>query len=596
MKIEKAVADPGIISEATISKSIESKDLKLSTLIIHETLLSWLYLEASKEKSIGLLGIDELSRLKVMLKSGLRFSGKPMRNATLTGLSLDSVRLAFEENAVFITSGKESMKAAKAMGVECLFLESHAFEVPLKIESFFDPETMSVHLKENVEPFAKRGVPGKWEFVQLKKEKMLQSELKEISREIVESPKTKWNSYIEIERAGSTIVQMGNYRIVITRPPFSDGWEITAVRPVKKMLLSDYKMDERIQKRISDEASGVLIAGPPGSGKSTFAAALAIFYSEKGKIVKTIEAPRDLQLPDNITQYAISHANAREIHDILLLSRPDYSVFDEMRNTKDFKLYIDLRLAGIGLAGVVHATKPIDAIQRFISREETGVIPQIIDTIIFIDKGKVDKVMSIGITVKVPSGMIEADLARPVVEVRDFLTKKLEYEIYSYGEQTMVVPVTGMEAVTPANSLAKKQIETEMLKYTTSVDAQLLSDNKATVYVPERDIAKIIGEKGKNIEKLERELGISLDIRPAKSLRQEKKSIPYTVKERGNAILFVTDSPSISVDTFVDGAYLFTSTTSKQGEIKISKNGNLGKALEKALDLGKNIELNESQE
>lgn len=595
MKIENAVADPILVSEGVLSKSIESKELKITQLILHESIISWLYSESEKERSVGLIGMDELSRLRMLLKSSLKFTGKPTRHDSFIELCLESIKLALEQNAVFITSSKESMKTAKALGVECLFLERHPFEVPLKIESFFDSTTMSVHLKENVEPFAKKGVPGKWEFVKLKKEKILQSELKEISAEIVESPKTRWNSYIEIERAGSTVVQMGNYRIVITRPPFSDGWEITAVRPIRKMSLQDYKINENIQKRISEEASGVLVAGPPGSGKSTFASALAEFYSNKGKIVKTIEAPRDLQLPENITQYAITHATSMEIHDILLLSRPDYSVFDEMRNTRDFKLYIDLRLAGIGLAGVVHATRPIDAIQRFISRTEIGVIPQIIDTIIFINKGGIEKVMAISITVRVPSGMTEADLARPVVEVRDFSTKKLEYEIYTYGEQTVVIPVTGAEYVTPTNNLAKKQIEAEMLRYTTSAEAQLLSNNKAIVYVPERDISKIIGEKGKNVEKIEREIGISLDVRPAKSLRQEKKSVPYTVKEKGNSILFITDTPSASIDTFIDGTYLFTSTTSKKGEIKISKNGNLGKTIEKSLDLGKKIELNESQ-
>jgi ATPase len=32
------------------------------------------------------------------------------------------------------------------------------------------------------------------------------------------------------------------------------------------------------------------------------------------------------------------------VRDILLLSRPDYTVYDEVRNTPDFELYKDLRL------------------------------------------------------------------------------------------------------------------------------------------------------------------------------------------------------------------------------------------------------------
>ncbi|MEM4627547.1 MAG: ATPase, partial [Ignisphaera sp.] len=161
----------------------------------------------------------------------------------------------------------------------------------------------------------------------------------------------------------------------------------------------------------------------------------------KGKIVKTIESPRDMRLPNVVSQYSKYYATSRDLHDILLLSRPDYTVFDEMRDDEDFMIYVDLRLAGIGMIGVVHATSSIDAVQRFIRRVDIGMIPSIIDTVVFIDKGRVAKVYELLLTVKLPTGLREADLARPVVEVRDFLTGELEYEIYVFGEQTVVVPV-----------------------------------------------------------------------------------------------------------------------------------------------------------
>ena len=37
--------------------------------------------------------------------------------------------------------------------------------------------------------------------------------------------------------------------------------------------------------------------------------------------------------------------------------------------------------------------------------------------------------------------MKEADLARPVIEVRDFETGELKNEIYTYGEQTIVMDI-----------------------------------------------------------------------------------------------------------------------------------------------------------
>lgn len=75
--------------------------------------------------------------------------------------------------------------------------------------------------------------------------------------------------------------------------------------------------------------------------------------------------------------------------------RPDYSVFDEVRKTRDFQIFSDLRLAGVGMVGVVHASDAIDAIQRFISRLDIGIIPHVIDTVIFVKDGEVKKVLDL---------------------------------------------------------------------------------------------------------------------------------------------------------------------------------------------------------
>jgi len=106
-----------------------------------------------------------------------------------------------------------------------------------------------------------------------------------------------------------------------------------------------------------------------------------------------------------------------------------------------FLIFADMRLAGVGMIGVVHATRAVDAIQRLIGRVELGVIPQVVDTVIFIDKGEVAKVLVLEFTVKVPHGMTEQDLARPVIIIADFETGKVEYEIYTYGEQVVVMPI-----------------------------------------------------------------------------------------------------------------------------------------------------------
>jgi len=44
------------------------------------------------------------------------------------------------------------------------------------------------------------------------------------------------------------------------------------------------------------------------------------------------------------------------------------------------------------MVGVVHANTPIDAIQRFIGKIELGIIPNVLDTVIYVKDGRISKV------------------------------------------------------------------------------------------------------------------------------------------------------------------------------------------------------------
>ena len=342
-------------------------------------------------------------------------------------------------------------------------------------------------------------------------------------------------------------------------------------------------------------------------GKSTFAQALAEFYASTEKIVKTVEAPRDLILSDNITQYAISHGDAQEIHDILLLSRPDYTIFDEMRNTKDFELFADMRLAGVGMVGVVHGTNPVDSIQRFIGRVEMGVIPQIIDTVVFIKNGIINKVLSLGMTVKVPSGMTEADLARPVVVINDFETGRPLYEIYTYGEQTVVVPVQDTKGTKKGiHRLAASSIEDYFRRLSRDAEVEVVSDNKCIVYVPPEDIAKIIGKQGKTIMQIEQDLGMSIDVQELGSKSSSSHSSSYSdsstptasgqevkhdISMKKNAILIDLGikMQHKDVNIFLDDNMLLTAKAGKTGVIKIKRNNNIGQMILDAINRGRKV-------
>ena len=597
--IEKLVPDTSVIVDGVLSAKLGSGEIKAGTVVIHEAVLAELEHQANDGRAIGYLGLEELKNLReISEKLGFKieFSGTRPRPVEIKYSKLGEIDalirdLAFEVDGTLMTSDKIQSKAAIAKGVKYLFMHSEQLRKTLKLERFFDSATMSVHLRELIQPAAKKGVPGAWKLVHVEEKPLTRDDIQEISTEIIEEAGIRRDAFIEIERPCSTIVQLGSYRIVITKPPFSDGWEITAVRPVKRLSLKEYNLSEELYRRIADHAEGILIAGPPGAGKSTFCQAIAEVYAEQNRIVKTIEAPRDLILSENVTQYAISHGDAQEIHDILLLSRPDNTIFDEMRNTEDFKLFADLRLAGIGLAGVVHATNPIDAIQRFVGRIELGVIPQIIDTVFFIKDGKPAKVLSLQIVVKVPAGMTEADLARPVVVVADFETKKPEFELYSYGEETVVVPIRSGEK-SPSQNLAGDSIKREFENIVDRAEVDVVSDHKAIVYVPEKDISRVIGKEGKNINAVEKKLGISIDIQ-ALTTEKAGRAVPFEAEITKKSIQIILDikEKNKDVDILVDGDYLLSAKAGKTGIIKINKNNKIGKILIDAVNSGESIEV-----
>lgn len=596
------VPDTSIIIEGIISKKIEKKELDCKEILLHEAVIAELEHQANNNIETGFLGLEEIKKLIGFSKKHnfrISYEGeKPnlqeIKSAKKGGIDSLIRNLAFEKKALLVTGDKVQALVAESKGVSVMLIDLEIIEKKISLEKYFDSATMSVHLKENCTPKAKKGKPGNWQFVELEKNILEREYLKELSKEISEIASLRADSFIEIQRKGSTIVQLMNYRIVITKPPFSDGWEITAVRPVKKLKIEDYQMTNKLRERLGEKAEGILVSGAPGMGKSTFVQALGEFYLKKDRIIKTVEAPRDLVLSEEVTQYAMSHGSNEEIHDILLLTRPDYTLFDEMRNTSDFRLFADLRLSGVGMVGVVHATNPIDAIQRFVGRIELGVIPHIIDTVIFIQNGQIGKVLEISLKVKVPSGMTEADLARPVVTVNDFESGKLEFEMYSYGEETVVVPVSANEkASNPVFNLAEEQIKKEFSKYDKHCEVEVLADNKCVVFVSEDKRAKIIGRNGENISRIEKELGMSIDIKTRSEKESktqiQKKTVNYEVMINKKNIMFKLDNNNSYKDTdiFVEGEYLMTVKASKKAMVKISRSNKIGKIIIQGLEAGK---------
>lgn len=609
IKMKTIIPDTSAVIIGAVSKVIEKENLDYPEIIVPEAVVCELEHQANANRLEGIAGLNELQNLQELQYEGelsVSFKGKRPTNYDIKYAKsgeIDAIirDLARSEFGTLLTNDKVQAETAKAQGIPVYYYEQKYVEKELSIAKFFDDETMSVHLKENVCPMAKKGTPGHINFIKLSDEVYNHAKLKEIIDEIVDKARTDAKTYLESVKEGSIVVQSREYRISIATPPFSEAIEITAVRPVADIDLDEYHLSDKLMDRINNNAEGILISGSPGAGKSTFVQAIAKYYSgELNKIVKTMESPRDLQLPDEITQYAPLEGSMENTADVLLLVRPDYTIYDELRKNHDFNIFADMRLAGVGMIGVVHATRPIDAIQRIASRVELGVIPSIVDTSIYIEDGEIKSVYETKMTVKVPSGMKEADLARPVIEVRDFESGELKNEIYTYGEQTIVMDLDLVNK--PSSSTDKSSVdniaENEILRRIkrflpkkSKVEVEVISPDRANIYLPEKLIPKIIGKNGKRIAEIEEKIGISLGVEVLEETH--KNSDPFEIDiihtKRQLILDLGRENGRSNFDVFVGGEYLLTATTSKKGEIRIRNNNEMAYIIIEAIEMGLEI-------
>lgn len=551
----EAVIDISVLSDTELISRIP-KDI--DTLLIHDTLF-----EQIKKESYAATPLARVT-LHVLKELGLQYN--------IRYVSGGNDVLSYSDQALLLTADPIQYSLARRRNINAFYLDELSPDFIL--EEYFDEDTLSVHIKENSKVLAKIGTPQSFKQHELTAKELNYSDMQRIIR--------KLNAYalrhgtLEHKHKHSTILQVHDFRITITAPPLSKHWEITAVKPTAHRSLASYSISEEVKQRLLNRAEGVIVAGSPGMGKSTFAQSVLDAYTKQGKIVKTIESPRDLRPHPSVSQYSLHHADTRELHDILLLSRPDQVVFDEMRTTKDFALFTDLRLSGIGLLGVMHASSPIDAVQRFLHRLELGLLPHVLDTLVFVDKGEVAQVLQLSLVVKVPEGLASDDLARPVVVISD--AHQPLYEMYTFGDQIVTVAL-GEEKSSPIEKLAKREVMRLIAPVTTKAQIRFTSSGHMILSV-QRGIKEEL-----DLEDLESKIGLKISVEEmGKPKVVAVKDIPYKLSGTEQALIFeLHDMPEVLTQVFVGDEFLMSAKSSKKSLIKVRLDSVLGEKLTNAI-------------
>jgi ATPase len=112
--------------------------------------------------------------------------------------------------------------------------------------------------------------------------------------------------------------------------------------------------------------------------------------------------------------------------------------------------------------------------------------------------------------------MDSSDLSRPVIQVFDFGTKDVVYEIYSFWEQIVVMPLEDVQESKWQSGLAKHALGSIKRELAAQFRFDFLVQikwNSLTLYVPAKMKPRVIWSWGANIQSLEKSLSMSISVR-----------------------------------------------------------------------------------
>ncbi|HJK02273.1 MAG TPA: PINc/VapC family ATPase [Methanocorpusculum sp.] len=659
------VPDTSVVIDGRVTALIEQGEYHGATIIIPEAVFAELEAQANQGREIGFSGLAELQKLCKMMDEGLIHleyvgSRPKLEQVKLAGGGeIDSMirEVAIAHNATFLTSDHVQAEVARAKGLCVVFLKSEISDnfSPLLIDTFFDENTLAVYLKERVPPYARKGTICESKLVQIRETPLSEYELRAISQECLERAKRHPDGSVEIEMPGVTVSQIGSMRITITRPPFSDGIEITIVRPIRDVSFDSYNYAITLKERLLIDNGGMLIVGPPGSGKSTLEQNIATYLSAENYIVKTIGSLRGLMVSDKITQYPSLDGNISVTGEVLTLLRPDYVVFDEMRRYEELAVFANLRLSGIRVIGGLHACSVSDALIRLTSLVDLNLIPQIIATVVLIKNGNIADLCNVHTIFGVPSSLekIGNPLIRPIVQFTSIVTNAVVAEAFRYENEIIVtsgeclspgeplqsssvelVEDTSVSALfpsidgniasdedafhispsihamptyevtedNPAWLAIEKEIQKEICRFTEGeIIVRMINDTKAAVYIDDADVPAAIGKAGKNISSVVSKVGVGIDVRPLSDLSErELSTVPVGIdstttfkirSEKKQLSLICPEYSNKIVDIFSGKEYLFTATVDSHGEIHLARNSSIAMEMIRRYSAGEDLKI-----
>ena len=191
--------------------------------------------------------------------------------------------------------------------------------------------------------------------------------------------------------------------------------------------------------------------------------------------------------------------------------------------------------------------------------------------------------------------MVEQDLARPVIEISDFETNRLEYEIYTFGEENIIIPVTeNGSQKSGIEHLAEEKILDRLYRFDPHPKIEFLTPGRIKVFVSRDSIPSLIGKAGKTIQELEKSLGLHIDVEEHVAQQElPSQALSYDFSESGTALVFEVDRQYTgnTASFVVNDEFLFSVRIGKRGKIKVLKRSSEGKRFSRFVNNDDNLEI-----
>jgi len=209
---DRFACDTSVIFNGQILNLIEDGDLGNDPEIyIPNVVVAEIEYRTNIQKEIGFYGLNVLKQLRTLHdeKTIKLFivGNRPTREAIkmAPGGELDALirKSALENEAILITVDRIQGDVGIFEGLDVMFAwekKAPKSQEPsdLKLFSYFDETTMSIHLKRSLPPYAKKGGPGDWHLETISEEPISSVLIEDIALEIIESVREDDHSFIEI--------------------------------------------------------------------------------------------------------------------------------------------------------------------------------------------------------------------------------------------------------------------------------------------------------------------------------------------------------------------------------------------------------------